>query len=146
MTSPSEDLRPVTNLSDRVASATISLYSSLPRHGKPILRDNGIPEYTILSALFISTQDQIFPVSLGTGVKCLPANKLPPLGDIAHDCHAEILARRGMMRWLIAEAGQVVKGETNEGVLEENEGKFVLKKGVEVWLYVSALPVGMLST
>lgn len=134
---------PSVSQADRITSAAISLHTYLPRHGKPIIRSNGIPEWTVLSALILSTPTRLIPVSLGTGVKVLPANRLPPLGDVVHDCHAEILARRGMVRWLLAEALRVVRGERDEGVLELRHGKFGYKPGVEVWMYVSTLPVGM---
>lgn len=48
-----------------------------------------------------------------------------------------------MVRWLLAEALRVVRGERDEGVLELRHGKFGYKPGVEVWMYVSTLPVGM---
>ena len=128
-------------LADRVASSAIAHYTSLPRHGKPVIRDNHVPEWTVLSAIFLSTADRLIPISLATGVKVLPANRLPPIGDVLHDSHAEILARRGMMRWFLSEAGKVIKGEDNEGVLEYNGTKIRLIDGVETWMYISALPV-----
>mgnify|MGYP002718872709 CR=1 FL=1 len=51
---------------------------------------------------------RVIPVSLGTGVKVLPANRLPPLGDAVHDSHAEVLARRGFVRWLLDEGRKAV--------------------------------------
>lgn len=91
----------------------------------------------------ISGARSILPISIGTGVKVLSANRLPPLGDTLHDCHAEVLVRRGFVRWLVDEADRYVKGESHSGVLEwtEQKEKLRLKEGVEVWLYVSALPV-----
>ncbi len=38
---------------------------------------------------------------LSGGVKCLPFVQLSPHGDKVHDMHAEILARRGLRRWLL---------------------------------------------
>jgi hypothetical protein len=54
-----------------------------------------------------------------------------------------VLVRRGFVRWLVDEADRYVKGESHSGVLEwtEQKEKLRLKEGVEVWLYVSALPV-----
>ncbi|CAD6563819.1 MAG: hypothetical protein TREMPRED_001391 [Tremellales sp. Tagirdzhanova-0007] len=127
---------------DRVASSAIAEYNLLPRHGKPVTRDNGVPEWTVLSAIFLSTPDRLIPISLATGVKVLPANRLPPLGDVVHDSHAEILVRRGMIRWLLSEAAKVVKGQGNEGVLEYTESRMGFRDGVETWLYISALPCG----
>lgn len=74
-------------------------------------------------------------------MKVLPATRLPPLGDTLHDSHAEVLARRGFVRWLMEEASKLIKGDKHEDILEWQEGLFKLRDGVEVWLYVSTLPV-----
>ncbi|KAF2744859.1 hypothetical protein M011DRAFT_159385 [Sporormia fimetaria CBS 119925] len=43
-------------------------------------------------------------VSLGTGMKCLPTNKIPEAnGNILHDWHAEVLALRAFNRFLLDE-------------------------------------------
>lgn len=149
----------MTTLSDRIAQSSISLYESLPKHGKPTVRDNGVPEWTILSVISLVVRqsstfdsdhsDVVVPVSLGTGVKVLPHQKLPPLGDAVHDCHGEVVARRGFVRWLILQAalldqkenGQIGQGSHALYVERGENGKLKLKDGVDVWLYVSALPV-----
>jgi hypothetical protein len=142
-------------LADLITSTSIELFNQLPRHGKPTTRANGKQEWTILATislvihtytelmpgLEIIESTRVLPVSLGTGVKVLPATKLPPVGDTIHDSHAEILARRGLVRWLIEESARVAKGTENEDVVEWVNGKFGLRDGVEVWLYISALPV-----
>lgn len=140
--------RPST-IADDVATQTITLYANLPQHGKPIIRSNGVPEWTILSAihLYDKLNEKLVPISIGSGVKVLPASRLPPLGDTVHDCHAEILARRGLVQWCIEEAGRVASGEGGGGgggLMVRDGGKFRLKDGVEVWMYVSALPVSNL--
>jgi len=145
-------------LADLITSTSIVLFDQLPRHGKPTIRANGRHEWTILAtiSLVIHTyveltpgielieSTRVLPISLGTGVKVLPATKLPPVGDTIHDSHAEILARRGLVRWLIEESRRVARGTENEDVIEWYNGKFRLKEGVQTWLYVSALPVSFL--
>lgn len=128
---------------DRVVSATHELYASLPAHGKPRVRDNGVAEWTILASISLTKNGEVTPIALGTGVKCLPAAKLPPLGDTLHDSHAEVLARRGLMRWLIAEAEAAHDGRSD--FLDWDGSLFSLAPRVEVWLYVSALPVRWVS-
>ncbi len=175
------------SMADQIAQISHSLYDSLPNKAKPLIRNNGIPEWTILASIILSVTTNVdddgggggrgdasiktssnietgtgqmtltttttattyIPISLGTGVKCLPANRLPPLGDALHDSHAEILARRGFVRWLLTEAGTVIDGEDDGlGVLrfDHQDGMFRLREDVGVWLYVSALPVGLVST
>ncbi|EIW72128.1 hypothetical protein TREMEDRAFT_25467 [Tremella mesenterica DSM 1558] len=144
------------NISDQIVIASLNVYDKLPQHGKPINRSNGVVEWTILSSIclvFPPTQlgpngnRRVLPVSIGTGVKCLSFDKLPPAGDIIHDSHAEILARRGFMRWLVLEAERLSEGGISEVLVwNEVDGKFGMKDGVEVWMYVSALPCGDAST
>ena len=127
---------------DLIAATTIDLHAALPRHCKPIIRSNGIPEWTILSSIILSSPSGLLPISLGSGVKVISANRLPPLGDAVHDCHAEILARRGFMRWLVEEATRIIRGEGHSDMIRYSDGRFRMKDDAEVWLYVSALPVG----
>ncbi|OCF34267.1 hypothetical protein I316_04220 [Kwoniella heveanensis BCC8398] len=195
-------------LPDDIAKASIALYDCLPSHGKPVTRNNGVREWTILATICLvrssspeefeaeledednadrhlkssSKQGQsmkqskrIIPVSLGTGVKCLPYSKLSVHGDTVHDCHAEIIARRGFVRWLLNQAqllqrqrqSQLARRDDaanagNEEVREEKQekekdsegifvewkedGSFGLKEGTETWMYVSMLPCGDAST
>lgn len=138
------------HLQDEIARTSIELYNTLPKHGKPRLRDNGIPEWTILASISLVRNGQITPISLGAGVKVLPANRLPPRGDTVHDCHAEILARRGFVRWIIEESRRVRSRSqpylVPSPIERTDEGKLRWKKDVGIWLYVSALPVSASST
>ncbi len=126
---------------EAVVRAALDAYARLPKHGKPALRDNGVREWTVFASIVL-TRPSAPPLvaSIGTGVKCLPANRLPPLGDTVHDSHAEILARRGFVRFLLAQAAALLAGE--ESLLSHAEGRFTLSAAV--WLYISALPVSPL--
>ncbi|WWC95184.1 hypothetical protein V866_002038 [Kwoniella sp. B9012] len=150
-------------LQNAIVESSHQLYSSLPAHGKPLIRSNGVPEWTILSTFSLvvpqpqlEPQLRVIPISLGTGVKCLPYSKLSEYGDTLHDSHAEIIARRGFLRWLLWQAhlqAQVMRGEQVEEELfvemrEEagDRGRLRLKDGVQVWMYISMLPCGDAST
>jgi tRNA-specific adenosine deaminase 1 len=152
MSSSSSKLPPTPDshfvFADRLARASCDLFDSLKQHGKPTVRPNGIPEWTVLAVISLvlpaeePEERYIVPISLGSGVKVLPAAKLPPLGDVVHDCHAEVIARRGFKRWLIDEAKRIMTGGNTIGVMEMRPNEqFGLKEGVQVWLYVSTLPV-----
>ncbi|WRT70027.1 uncharacterized protein IL334_007020 [Kwoniella shivajii] len=177
---------------DEIVNSSHSIYASLPSHGQPVIRNNGVHEWTILATISLvvpcspihdvdidndndkknenEDKNEIIPISLGTGVKCLPYTKLSQYGDTLHDSHAEIIARRGFIRWLISQATLCVR-MSNEPRAEEGEqrdidnneqrdreqeevyvefdhgsGSFHLKKGVQVYLYISMLPCGDAST
>lgn len=95
------------------------------------------------------------PISLGTGTKTTPFESLKGTpGDVLHDLHAEVLARRGARRWLaqrIALETQCEKrGEPSSGgildgippilVRDPETQSWKLKEGIKVWWYVSTLP------
>ncbi|KAH6915279.1 adenosine deaminase/editase [Coprinopsis sp. MPI-PUGE-AT-0042] len=97
-------------------------------------------------------------ISLATGTKCTPESRLSARGELVHDSHAEVLARRGAARWLVEEAHRVLlthpgtrNGEDNVYLspwheFSESTGKFRLREGVKLCLYVSTLPCGDAST
>ena len=77
-------------------------------------------------------------VAKRTGVKCLPHNKLPTHGDVLHDCHAEVLARRGFLLWL---ATELAKGQDSAWLCYDS-----LVSQCDVHLYISTLPCPFLSS
>ncbi|TFY58691.1 hypothetical protein EVG20_g8053 [Dentipellis fragilis] len=129
---------------DAIVSASHALYDTLsfsPQPGK----------FTILASLTLisrtSGKPKVKVISLGTGSKCLPAARLPPRGDALHDCHAEVLARRGFVRWALEE---IARDAANPGSSEWFErgpdGLYSLVNGAELVLYVSTVPCGDAST
>ncbi|KAF7331771.1 tRNA-specific adenosine deaminase 1-like [Mycena kentingensis (nom. inval.)] len=110
-------------------------------------------QFTVLAAFYVvsGTAEPCKIISLATGTKCLPANKLPAEGEAVHDSHAEVLARRGAVRWLLEE---IARGHTDgafdsawldrELVLGCDDARytFALKAGVRLGFYVSTVPCG----
>ncbi|KAG9050016.1 hypothetical protein FS837_007995, partial [Tulasnella sp. UAMH 9824] len=148
---------------DAIAQLCISAYLGLPKSFHPAPRSNGTPQWCILAGIVLSkpttfsSSDSFLPsiepdclkcISLGTGTKCLPEVKLPPNGDLLHDSHAEVLARRGAIRWLYEEIVRWKQGQGSSDWIERDEehGLFDLKRGVQVHMYVSTLPCGDAST
>ncbi|KAI0347503.1 adenosine deaminase/editase [Trametopsis cervina] len=125
-------------LPDEVAALAHAHYLSLNFRPPP-------QQFTILAAfvLFNETSGQSKVLSLGTGSKCLPATKLVPGGDAVHDCHAEVLARRGAERFLLEEVCRVREtGDASAWLAEEDDGQFAMREGVNVYLYISTPPCG----
>ena len=83
------------SLKSRAIELVQQAYSSLPVHGKP-----GAQECTVLAAVVLSDAAKALSlVSLATGTKCLN-HKAAVDGRLAHDLHAEVLARRAACLWL----------------------------------------------
>lgn len=94
-------------LSNRIASAALSAYASLPKTGKPQSH-----EHTVLAAIALTLPPHAADVlgsrgpvivAMATGTKCLPGSKRAIDGSALNDCHAEVLARRAFVRWVYDE-------------------------------------------
>ncbi|GAA5963872.1 hypothetical protein JCM21900_004434 [Sporobolomyces salmonicolor] len=127
-------------LAHALATAVTQTYSSLPPNGKPTPRSNGQPQWTVLAG-FCLYRDSHAPVcvSLGTGLKSLPHAKLPVHGDVLHDSHAEIIARRGFKLWIYVEMDRALKGDAGVYVERAGDG-WRIRTGWEVGMWVSTLP------
>uniref|UniRef100_A0A1J3GA83 tRNA-specific adenosine deaminase 1 n=2 Tax=Noccaea caerulescens TaxID=107243 RepID=A0A1J3GA83_NOCCA len=140
---------------DRVSEMVVSAYISLPKKGKPQGR-----EVTVLSAFLVSSPSQDAEViALGTGTKCVSRSLLSPRGDIVNDSHAEVVARRALMRFFYSEIQRKccngAKRQRNDGetssILEldpncPGDVKYQLKPGCHLHMYISQLPCGYAST
>ncbi|XVE77110.1 hypothetical protein DITRI_Ditri13aG0035700 [Diplodiscus trichospermus] len=144
----------------RVADKVFSVYNSLPKKGKPQGR-----EVTVLAAFLLSSPSpcqELEVVALGTGTKCIGRSRLSHRGDIVNDSHAEIIARRSLLRFFYAEI-QYLKDNLNKqeqietrqleaGGLKNSvfqldsdgsgEVKYTLRDGWKLHLYISQLPCG----
>jgi tRNA-specific adenosine deaminase 1 len=119
-----------------VLERIMTLYGSLPLQPPP-------QQYTVLASFFLAsnvTGHKI--ISVATGTKCLPSNKLPVDGESLHDSHAEVLARRGAVRWFLEE---IRRCNTTNFAFESEwiylcDGKYTLKADVRLILYISTVP------
>ncbi|EKM59450.1 uncharacterized protein PHACADRAFT_191808 [Phanerochaete carnosa HHB-10118-sp] len=126
--------------SDAIVEAVFKQYTSL--RFKPPPR-----QFTILAAFILSDDNASLKViSLGTGSKCLPGIRLENGGNVVHDSHAEVLARRCAIRWFLEEIKRPGSRAGSSWVREQPGGKFALAPHISMHLYVSTLPCGDAST
>ncbi|KAM7414069.1 hypothetical protein PAMA_019065 [Pampus argenteus] len=130
---------------DEIAKLCYERFNELPRRGKP---EPG-REWTLLAAVLKITRcansDTVEKevVSLGTGTKCIGQTTMSPRGDVLNDSHAEVIARRGCIRYLIQELHRVVRGEDSTVFCQTDEpGKWRLRPGVSFLFFTSHTPCG----
>ncbi|XP_017289051.1 double-stranded RNA-specific editase B2 [Kryptolebias marmoratus] len=87
-------------------------------------------------------------VCLASGTKCLNLDHLSELGCTLRDCHAEVLSRRALLRFLYNQLelllGKPANGE-ERSIFVPNKGcagSFRLQDGVLFHMYVSSSPCG----
>ncbi|KAJ0963800.1 hypothetical protein J5N97_028922 [Dioscorea zingiberensis] len=134
---------------ETVSSAVFSLYNSLPKKGKPQGR-----ETTVLAAFLLSSPSGgLQVVALGTGTKCIGGSLLSPRGDVVNDSHAEIIARRALLRFFYSEIQRIDSSDSDNVngdpklvfVFDGGQGKYVMSPGWGLHLYVTQIPCGVIS-
>lgn len=128
-----------------VGQEILSLYSLLPENGKP--QNN--KQYTILAGIVAYAPSiGFFPLCLCTGTKCLgnsDPNYVP--GSTLSDSHAEVLARRSLLRYFILSLIEILKNPNYEiddrcPFRKDAGGMFHLKSEWTLWMYISDSPCG----
>lgn len=102
------------------------------------------------SQLFLAVKDSrtdLKILCLTTGTKCLAEKQLPVDGSLVHDSHAEVLARRCFIRYLLNEISKIKcsddKSCTSDIVEHSDEAdKFRIKPNLEFVLFISHTPCG----
>lgn len=85
--------------------------------------------------------EEICFLSFFLGNKCAGGSVLSSQGLVVHDCHAEQLARRGLIRYFY---NQIECFDMNEGSIFErqNQDKLALKSFLRIHFYTSFAPCG----
>ncbi|NXS37186.1 DSRAD deaminase, partial [Pomatostomus ruficeps] len=85
-------------------------------------------------------------VSVGTGNRCVKGEELSLKGETVNDCHAEIISRRGFVRFLYSELMKYDPSNPSsaeESIFEQAGGKKLkIKNNVTFHLYISTAPCG----
>ncbi|XP_063173313.1 double-stranded RNA-specific adenosine deaminase [Candoia aspera] len=82
-------------------------------------------------------------VSIGTGNRCVKGEELSLKGETVNDCHAEIISRRGFIRFLYSELMKFDPSAPEDSIFQPVEdGKLKVKNDITFHLYISTAPCG----
>lgn len=130
------------DLANRIAEICLTKFDVLPKTGKP----NKDFEWTILSAIVQvkqnSNEQNVEVVALGTGTKCLGSNQLSAKGDVLNDSHAEVMTRRGFLRFLMSEMRRASVKQSQVFYYSTESKRFRMRKGVSFHFFTTHSPCG----
>ncbi|XP_074175055.1 double-stranded RNA-specific adenosine deaminase isoform X1 [Rhinolophus sinicus] len=126
---------------DQIAMLSHRCFNTLTNSFQPSLLGR-----KILAAIIMKkdSEDLGVVVSLGTGNRCVKGDSLSLKGETVNDCHAEIVSRRGFIRFLYSELMKYNPQTAKDSIFEPVKGgeKLQIKKTVSFHLYISTAPCG----
>ncbi|XP_059946618.1 double-stranded RNA-specific adenosine deaminase isoform X3 [Mesoplodon densirostris] len=126
---------------DQIAMLSHRCFNALTNSFQPSLLGR-----KILAAIIMKkdSEDLGVVVSLGTGNRCVKGDSLSLKGETVNDCHAEIISRRGFVRFLYSELMKYNPQTAKDSIFEPAKGgeKLQIKKTVSFHLYISTAPCG----
>lgn len=126
---------------DQIAMLSHRCFNTLTNSFQPSLLGR-----KILAAIIMKkdSEDLGVVVSLGTGNRCVKGDSLSLKGETVNDCHAEIISRRGFIRFLYSELMKYNPRTAKDSIFEPAKGgeKLQIKKTVSFHLYISTAPCG----
>ncbi|VVC43642.1 Hypothetical protein CINCED_3A016977 [Cinara cedri] len=125
---------------DHFASITNAQYQKLE------FDNNKYKEYTVIASIIKVTTNDIKTsevICLATGTKCLSGNNLSLNGETLHDCHAEILTRRCLIKYIYQQLVECINKKPSVFVVtNENDYMFKLSDDIKFHLYINTAPCG----
>ncbi|CAF4852921.1 unnamed protein product [Rotaria sp. Silwood1] len=124
------------DLSEKIALSCYNKYNQLSSRGKASSN-----EWTHLAA-FVSVNEfnQIDVISIGTGTKCLSEDikQSERQGCLLHDSHAEVIARRALLKFFYQE----IINDNKKILIKQDKYKYYLNKSINLYLFISYPPCG----
>ncbi len=113
-----------------------------------ICRESGqekmYPTLAITAGVVLIEGDRVVesvPVALGSGCKCLSVSPTHWNGQVLHDCHALVVARRAFLKFLYRQASHAFRN-ADSIFTAGTSGKLKVRESLTFHLYVSTIPCG----
>uniref|UniRef100_A0A8C5U3B2 Adenosine deaminase RNA specific B1 n=1 Tax=Malurus cyaneus samueli TaxID=2593467 RepID=A0A8C5U3B2_9PASS len=130
-------------LADAVARLIVDKFSDLTENfTSPHARRK------VLAGIVMTTGTDVkdaLVISVSTGTKCINGEYMSDRGLALNDCHAEIIARRCLLKFLYTQLELYLSNKEDQQksiFIRSEQGGFKLKENVQFHLYISTSPCG----
>uniref|UniRef100_U3KFW5 Adenosine deaminase RNA specific B1 n=1 Tax=Ficedula albicollis TaxID=59894 RepID=U3KFW5_FICAL len=130
-------------LADAVARLVVDKFSDLTENfSSPHARRK------VLAGVVMTTGTDVkdaLVISVSTGTKCINGEYMSDRGLALNDCHAEIIARRCLLKFLYTQLELYLSNKEDQQksiFIRSEQGGFKLKENVQFHLYISTSPCG----
>ncbi|XP_021345781.1 double-stranded RNA-specific editase 1-like isoform X3 [Mizuhopecten yessoensis] len=138
---PTKNVVPASQMThfDRVAAITHQHFNSLVA----TIADNFAGRKVIAGLVMKTSEADLGTViSIGTGNRCITGQQLSLEGNTVNDSHAEIITRRGFIRFLYKKLLTFEPNGPNGFFVKSPSGKLKIRDGITFHLYISTAPCG----
>uniref|UniRef100_A0A8C9RYW3 Adenosine deaminase RNA specific B2 (inactive) n=1 Tax=Scleropages formosus TaxID=113540 RepID=A0A8C9RYW3_SCLFO len=82
-------------------------------------------------------------VAISTGTKCINGEYMSDQGLVVNDCHAEVIARRALVRFLYCQLEVFLREDWEQSIfIRRKEGGYRLRENILFHMYISTSPCG----
>jgi double stranded RNA-specific editase B len=129
------------NLSDRIAICIQEKFNQLTQN------DTRLQRRKVLSGVVLTHNynlESIEIICITTGTKSIHNDQRNFNGQSLNDCHAEIIARRSLIRYCYEQLRLIFDGKSDQSIFEriEDSDRFKLRSSIAFHLYISTAPCG----
>lgn len=129
------------DLADRIAGCIQEKFQQLTQSDVRLQRRKVLAGIVLLRDFDLDSMEVI---CVTTGTKCIAGDQLTLTGQSLNDCHAEIVARRCLIRFCYQQLQSLIEGEQTRSIFEKlpERNRYQLKSSITFHLYISTSPCG----
>ncbi|KAK6971111.1 hypothetical protein BgiMline_026812, partial [Biomphalaria glabrata] len=129
-------------LADHVAQLVFNKFGELTNNFNSTFAKRKVLASIVMTSSNDGDPGQV--ICLGTGTKCINGEYLSAEGKGVNDCHAEVICRRLLIRYLYNQLALHLNPATADQsiLVQRQEGGYQLKEGIKFHLYISTAPCG----
>ena len=129
------------DLADRIAACIHEKFLQLTQSDVRLQRRKVLAGIVLIRDFDLEAMEVI---CITTGTKCIAGDRLTLTGQSLNDCHAEIIARRCLIRYCYQQLHLLSEDEHSQSIFEKipDTHRYQLKSSITFHLYISTSPCG----